>query len=301
MNKKIVLNSTHVVKAYTILSERYKISLKDVRQSVDKGEFIGITMDGELVGCIQIKFKIDMLSSFFNISVVRICGINKGVLNELILSAYNLSAYPEFSEEATFYLEAGFGIPVSTLKQLVTPTIKDKLGIDGNVVVEKGKNKLVLYSSEYRDKFTACINDYFLERHPDQYIGDSDKISEMLELFEPAISGFIVLSVDIHDEIKSFMVISENTQYDLVDPTLYVEYMYISKKYRSGAEVAMLYAALANMAKKLNMEITSATLTGSSNIKNAETSGAEEYCRMYKFDTNVINSVYDKYYDRFFK
>ena len=300
MNKKITLNSTHVVKAFTMLSERYKISLKDVRQAVDKGELIGITISEELVGCIRVKTKLDVLSATFLLSVSHICGINSGVLKELILVAYGITPKPDFSPEATFYLEAGFGVPVSRLKETLFPTIKERLGITDDIVMEGRKSKLVMYSDKYREKFTDCVNKYFIERHSDIYIGDSEKISEMLEIFEPAISSFIVLSVDSEDEIKSFMILSENSQYDLVKTSLHVEYMYIAKRYRSGPEIAVLYAALSDIAKKLDMEITSATLIESSNIKNAETAGAEEYCRMYKFNTEVINNVHGKYYSRFF-
>jgi hypothetical protein len=156
--------------------------------------------------------------------------------------------------------------------------------------------RLETYSTQYKTQFYNLLQDYFIERHGYDFIGDNTTITNMIEeVTGKQYTTYFVLEGDI---VAGFIIVCINNQFGNTTPVIMNEYMYVKPEYRNGKATMYLYYMLGLICEDYGYDGVGTTFTTSSNTRNNQILGGEVIAQVTKFPLETINKVVNKYKKR---
>ena len=145
----------------------------------------------------------------------------------------------------------------------------------------------------YRKELQYLIIDYFKERH-DDYCGSSSKAMSVLDYWSSDRMLYFV--VDDKGKAIGFLVLYINDQFQMVEPKLVVDYMYVLPEFRRTRATQWLYATIGKVAMDLGLDCLGTTIIGTaSNESNVELVGGKTIATVNLMTRDSFKDKYKKY------
>lgn len=150
------------------------------------------------------------------------------------------------------------------------------------------------YFTLLRRMLVKQIYNYFKEVNGKDLVGDTTTIERMLDSMQK--ENRVIFLVVNEDEtfLYGFAILFVNTQYDMLAPTLCIEYMYIEPEFRSTKAITMLYNTVADTGVINNMNGIGYTYANSANVKNSKRYKGEIIGYITHFDYTLVKEKTEK-------
>lgn len=162
--------------------------------------------------------------------------------------------------------------------------------------------ELKLYTTDNINELTdlkaiELVDDYFKEVHKEDY--SQPTLTQLLQIIKDmVISGKSLYLLLEKGTPIGFIIVFVNNQYGLTTPVVFLDYMYITPKKRSGKAILMLYTMVGMICEDTGYEAYGCTFTSSSNIRNNELAGGEVIAKVTQFPMDKIKKTLDRYKKR---
>lgn len=145
----------------------------------------------------------------------------------------------------------------------------------------------------YRKEMMFLIIDYFKERHED-YCGSRCKAISVLDYWTESRMLYIV--VDDKGMAVGFVVMYINDQFQMVEPKLVVDYMYVLPEFRRTRATQWLFVTIGKVAMDLGLDCLGTTIIGTaSNESNVELVGGKTIATINLMTRESFRDKYKKY------
>lgn len=300
--KMLSMKDVATVKQYLAV-DYTNITVAKVKDVVVKGMSVGAYYNKALIGC----YLLDVEAYPHKAPVATLEYVRAGyeeVLGELLSKLRHVNALQiQASVAVKKYLKVSSEYELMKMCTLDVLHIDDIVGMIDSKVIKKFKRNLQLeyYTGVDKESLMVLIEEYHKERNNETYLGDLNQIraslSDDINMIDTSI---VVVKDSISGELAGFVRYMLIDEYGAILPYVYGEYVYVTKKYRKGLTLSILYGYLCQLAKQIGTVVRWDVYDGTTNQDiSTRVLNSSKVTEGYKLDTEQVKEIAAKYWDRY--